>query len=72
MVMGQVAGVGRRPTLFKVKTITVPLGRQLFDGLVAYRKSQGITNDTEALRQALWAFLKQEALLPPEDGKDDE
>jgi hypothetical protein len=67
MVMGQVAAVGRSPMLFKVRTITVPMGKRLSDGLTAYQRRQGITNATEALRQALWSFLMEEGLLPPED-----
>src|SRR6476620_2419404 len=62
-----VAGVGRTPTLFKVRTVTVPMGKRLSDGLTAYQRREGITNATEALRHARWAFLMQEELLPPED-----
>jgi hypothetical protein len=67
MVIGQVAAVGRTPTLFKVRTITVPMGKRLSDGLAAYQRREGLTNATEALRHALWAFFTQEGLLPSED-----
>lgn len=63
MGIGQLATVGRKPTVNPVRTITVPLGKEHLAALEAFQQREGISNLTEAMRQALWRFLVAEGLI---------
>jgi hypothetical protein len=62
------SGMGRKPTISPVRTITVPLAAQHVKALESFRSAYGLSSFTEALRVSSWRWLMQEGLVRP--GKD--
>lgn len=60
--------MGKKPTVFAVKAVNLPLNRETVRGLGRFMAREGTSNHTEACRQIIWRYLVAEGLVErPED-----